>query len=118
MLPGLNALRVHNALLFASGALTVLAAYANSFTVAALYAGLCGFAIGKDFSSSSNISSLIERFRPFSAPPMSLLPSVICDCVGLDRYTTAFGILFLFRGVTSIIGPPAAGESIRSDSVG
>lgn len=45
----------------------------------------------------------------FSAPHMSLLPSVICDCVGLDRYTTAFGILFLFRGVTSIIGPPAAG---------
>jgi hypothetical protein len=43
------------------------------------------------------------------APHMSLLPSVICDCVGLDRYTTAFGILFLFRGVTSIIGPPAAG---------
>jgi hypothetical protein len=40
---------------------------------------------------------------------MSLLPSVICDCVGLDRYTTAFGVLFLFRGVTSIIGPPAAG---------
>jgi hypothetical protein len=43
------------------------------------------------------------------APHMALLPSVICDCVGLDRYTTAFGILFLFRGVTSIIGPPAAG---------
>ena len=43
------------------------------------------------------------------APHMSLLPSVIYDCVGLDRYTTAFGILFLFRGVTSIIGPPAAG---------
>ncbi len=40
---------------------------------------------------------------------MSLLPSVLCDCVGLDRYTTAFGILFLFRGFTSIIGPPAAG---------
>jgi hypothetical protein len=40
---------------------------------------------------------------------MSLLPSIICDCVGLDRYTNAFGILFLFRGVTSIIGPPAAG---------
>jgi len=88
MIPGLNALRVHNALLFVAGALTVLAAYANSFFAAALYATLCGFAI---------------------APHMSLLPSVICDCVGLDRYTTAFGILFLFRGVTSIIGPPAAG---------
>jgi hypothetical protein len=44
---------------------------------------------------------------------MSLLPSVICDCVGLDRYTTAFGILFLFRGVTSIIGPPAAGLNFK-----
>ena len=46
---------------------------------------------------------------------MSLLPSVICDCVGLDRYTTAFGILFLFRGVTSIIGPPAAGLCMKGE---
>ncbi len=53
------------------------------------------------------ICILINFF--FLAPHMSLLPSIICDCVGLDRYTTAFGILFLFRGVTSIIGPPAAG---------
>ncbi len=55
---------------------------------------------------------LINRniyFFFFKAPHMSLLPNIICDCVGLDRYTTAFGILFLFRGVTSIIGPPAAG---------
>ena len=49
MIPGLNALRVHNALLFVAGALTVLAAYANSFFAAALYATLCGFAIGKYF---------------------------------------------------------------------
>lgn len=45
------------------------------------------------------------------APHMSLMPSVICDCVGLARYTTAFGVLFMFRGVTSIVGPPAAGLS-------
>ncbi|CAF0744254.1 unnamed protein product [Rotaria sordida] len=88
MIPHLSALCVHNVLLFTAGILTVLAAYAYNLTTCALYAGLCGFAI---------------------APHMSLLPSVICDCVGLDRYTTAFGILFLFRGVTSIIGPPAAG---------
>ncbi|CAF5137040.1 unnamed protein product, partial [Rotaria sp. Silwood1] len=87
MIPHLSSLRVHNALLFTAGILTVLAAYAYNFTTCALYAGLCGFAI---------------------APHMSLLPSIICDCVGLDRYTTAFGILFLFRGVTSVIGPPAA----------
>jgi len=88
MIPHFSALRVHNVLLFTAGILTILAAYAYNFTTSALYAGLCGFAI---------------------APHMSLLPSVICDCVGLDRYTTAFGILFLFRGVTSIVGPPAAG---------
>ncbi|CAF0906305.1 unnamed protein product [Adineta steineri] len=88
MLPHLSALRVHNALLFTAGILTVLAAYAYNFTTCALYAGLMGFAI---------------------APHMSLMPNIICDSVGLDRFTTAFGVLFLFRGVTSIIGPPAAG---------
>lgn len=50
-----------------------------------------------------------DSVRFVVAPHMALLPSVVCDCVGLDRYTTAFGILCLFRGVTSIIGPPAAG---------
>lgn len=108
MIPGLNALRVHNALLFTAGILTVLAAYAYNFTTAALYAGFCGFAIGTcDEYRISQMDAI--SFLLISAPHMSLLPSVICDCVGLDRYTTAFGILFLFRGVTSIIGPPAAG---------
>jgi MFS family permease len=88
LLPHLNPLRVHNALLLTAGILTVLAAFTTNFLTCALYAGLCGFAI---------------------APHMSLMPSVICECVGLDRFSTAFGILFLFRGVTSIIGPPAAG---------
>ncbi|CAF1314779.1 unnamed protein product [Rotaria sordida] len=88
MIPHFSALHVHNVLLYTAGVLTVIASYAYNFTTCAIYAGLCGFAI---------------------APHMSLLPSIICDCVGLDRYTTAFGILFLFRGVTSIIGPPAAG---------
>ena len=46
MIPHFSALRVHNALLFTAGVLTVLAAYAHNFTTAALYAGLCGFAIG------------------------------------------------------------------------
>ena len=111
MIPGLNALRVHNVLLFTAGVLTVLAAYAHNFTTAALYAGFCGFAIGMPIDMNF---VAYKRHVPLSlslvAPHMSLLPSVICDCVGLDRYTTAFGILFLFRGVTSMIGPPAAGS--------
>ena len=47
MIPHLNALRVHNALLFTAGILTVLAAYAYDLKTCALYAALCGFAIGK-----------------------------------------------------------------------
>lgn len=47
MIPHLSPLRVHNALLFTAGILTVLAAYAYNLTTCALYAGLCGFAIGK-----------------------------------------------------------------------
>lgn len=50
MLPGLNALRVHNALLFVAGALTVLAAYAYDLKTCAIYAALCGFAIGRSSS--------------------------------------------------------------------
>lgn len=46
MIPHLNALRVHNVLLLTSGILTIFAAYAYNFTTCALYAGLCGFAIG------------------------------------------------------------------------
>lgn len=37
------------------------------------------------------------------------MPDIVLTSVGLDRFTTAFGILFLFRGATSIVGPPAAG---------
>jgi hypothetical protein len=46
MIPHFTALRVHNALLYTAGVLTVLAAYAYDFTSCALYAALCGFAIG------------------------------------------------------------------------
>jgi hypothetical protein len=47
MIPHFSALRVHNVLLFVAGIVTVLAAYANNFTTCAIYAGLCGFAIGR-----------------------------------------------------------------------
>lgn len=48
MLPHLNPLRVHNALLFTAGLLTVIAAYVYNFWTCAIYAALCGFAIGND----------------------------------------------------------------------
>ena len=46
MLPFLSARRVHNILLYAAGIFTVLAVYTYDFKTCAIYAGLCGFAIG------------------------------------------------------------------------
>ena len=59
MIPHLNALRVHNVLLLAAGILTVCAAYAYNFTTCALYAGLCGFAIGREKSLSGKDRNLL-----------------------------------------------------------
>jgi hypothetical protein len=53
MIPHLSALRVNNALLFTAGILTVLAFYAYNFITCAIYAGLCGFAIGMKISIKS-----------------------------------------------------------------
>ncbi|CAF4003771.1 unnamed protein product [Adineta steineri] len=88
MIPHFTASRVHNILLYIAGAATVLAANAYDFTTCAIYAAICGFAF---------------------APHMALLPSVVCDSVGIDKYTTAYGVLGLFRGIASMVGPPVAG---------
>jgi len=53
MIPHFSALRVHNVLLYTAGILTVLAAKAYNFTTCAIYAGLCGFAIGMKISIKS-----------------------------------------------------------------
>lgn len=47
MIPGLGALIVHNTGLYLTGMLTILASYAYNFTTCALYAGFCGFTLGK-----------------------------------------------------------------------
>lgn len=52
MIPHFSALRVHNVLLYTSGVLTILAVFVYDFKTCAIYAALCGFAIGmkKHFS--------------------------------------------------------------------
>jgi hypothetical protein len=60
MIPHFSALRVHNILLYLAGVLTILAAYTYNFATCAIYAGLCGFAIGRkiSFNRNSSLSSL------------------------------------------------------------
>ena len=48
-------------------------------------------------------------FGAFVAAYISLTSIVLVDLLGLDNLTSAFGLLVMFRGVSSIVGPPLAG---------
>ena len=47
----------------------------------------------------------------FSAAYISLTSIIICDLLGLEKLTNAFGLLTLARGVSSALGPPIAGKT-------
>ena len=42
---------------------------------------------------------------------ISLTSIILVDLLGLDNLTSAFGLLTLFRGFSSMIGPPINGKS-------
>lgn len=41
---------------------------------------------------------------------VSLTSVILVDLLGLEKLTNAFGILLLFQGVASFMGPPIIGE--------
>ena len=84
MIPHLSALRVHNFLLYLAGALTVLAAYTNNFATCAIYAGLCGFAIGKKISFDRN-SSLINLFQHLIWLFYPVLFAMLLDLIDIQQ---------------------------------
>ena len=51
-------------------------------------------------------------FGLFVAAYISLTSIVLVDLLGLDNLTSAFGLLVLFRGISSMVGPPVAGSVI------
>lgn len=40
---------------------------------------------------------------------VGLTSVILVDLLGLDKLTNAFGLLLLFQGIASVIGPPIAG---------
>ena len=42
---------------------------------------------------------------------ISLTSIILVDLLGLERLTSAFGLLTMFRGAASIVGPPLAGHT-------
>ena len=46
----------------------------------------------------------------FAAGYISLTSIILVELLGLDQLTNAFGLLILFRGSSSMVGPPLSGK--------
>jgi hypothetical protein len=42
---------------------------------------------------------------------VGLTSVVLVDLLGIDRLTNAFGLLLMFQGLATLIGPPIAGNT-------
>ncbi|XP_039281070.1 monocarboxylate transporter 13 [Nilaparvata lugens] len=84
----INRLWVYNTSLAICGISTALSAFCNTFVQFSIYATVFGFTIGAY---------------------VGLTSVILVDLLGLDRLTNAFGLLLLFQGIASLVGPPIAG---------
>ncbi|CAH1982807.1 unnamed protein product [Acanthoscelides obtectus] len=87
--PWINRLYVYNASLTLCGIAIFMSAFCSSFYALAIASAVFGFFIGAY---------------------VGLTSVILVDLLGLDRLTNAFGLLLLFQGVASLIGPPIAGS--------
>lgn len=70
-------------------AATALSSFCFDFFTLGTYASVFGFTIGAY---------------------VGLTSVILVDLLGLDKLTNAFGILLLFQGIASLVGPPLAGK--------
>ncbi|XP_011306062.1 monocarboxylate transporter 12-B [Fopius arisanus] len=86
--PSINRLAIYNICLTICGISTVLGAFSPSYTWFVIYASVYGFTAGAY---------------------VGLTSVILVDLLGLDLLTNAFGLLLLFQGLASLLGPPIAG---------
>ncbi|XP_030755202.1 monocarboxylate transporter 12 [Sitophilus oryzae] len=87
--PWINRLQIYNWSLTICGAATFFSAFCESFYSLAVYSAVFGFTIGAY---------------------VGLTSVILVDLLGLDKLTNAFGLLLLFQGIASLVGPPIAGS--------
>ncbi|XP_033759355.1 LOW QUALITY PROTEIN: monocarboxylate transporter 7-like [Pecten maximus] len=83
-----NRLMLYNTALTICGVATALSPLHNSFEFLLCYAAVFGAFIGVY---------------------VGLTSVVLVDLLGLDKLTSSFGLLLMFQGVATLIGPPIAG---------
>ncbi|XP_053604304.1 monocarboxylate transporter 12 isoform X2 [Plodia interpunctella] len=86
--PWVNRLTAYNSCLAIAGISTALSMACWEFWGLAIYSTVFGFTIGAY---------------------VGLTSVVLVDLLGLEKLTNAFGLLLLFQGISSLIGPPLAG---------
>ncbi|XP_035742954.1 monocarboxylate transporter 12-B-like isoform X1 [Vespa mandarinia] len=86
--PWINRLLVYNICLTVCGIATILSTFCSNFTAFAFYCIIYGFTAGAY---------------------VGLTSVILVDLLGLNRLTNAFGLLLLFQGFASLLGPPVAG---------
>lgn len=86
--PWLNRLWLYNSSLTICGLGTMFSAFCLDYTSMAFYAAVFGATAGAY---------------------VGLTSVILVDLLGLEKLTNAFGLLLLFQGAASLIGPPIAG---------
>ncbi|XP_046734618.1 monocarboxylate transporter 1 isoform X5 [Diprion similis] len=86
--PWINRLIVYNICLTICGIATAFSSLCTTFTGFAFYSAVFGVTAGAY---------------------VGLTSVILVDLLGLDRLTNAFGLLLLFQGLASLLGPPIAG---------
>lgn len=86
--PWVNRLLVYNLMLTICGVSTAFSVMCLDFYSLATYSAIFGFTIGAY---------------------VGLTSVILVDLLGLEKLTNAFGLLLLFQGIASFVGPPLAG---------
>jgi len=91
----INRLYLYNTCLVICGLSMGLSVFMNTYTTQAIYCAIFGVTSGAY---------------------VGLTSVVLVDLLGLDKLTNAFGLLLMFQGIASVIGPPIIGA--LKDSIG
>ncbi|ELT98460.1 hypothetical protein CAPTEDRAFT_177636 [Capitella teleta] len=83
-----DSLKIYNSALIIGGAMTMGCSFINSFAMLLIYAAVFGVCI---------------------ASYVSLCVIILIEILGLERLSSSFGFLNMFRGVATILGAPLAG---------
>ncbi|GAB0094066.1 monocarboxylate transporter 12 [Sergentomyia squamirostris] len=86
--PWVNRLMVYNMCLTICGVATALSIFCLDFFWLSTYSVVFGFTIGAY---------------------VGLTSVILVDLLGIEKLTNAFGLLLLFQGIASLVGPPLAG---------